>query len=865
MERAARDATQINTLPRHLTVFVGRSREIAEIKRLLLAPACRLLTLVGSGGTGKTRLAIQAAAQLANDFAGGAYFVALQSVQTRDFLISAIAEALAVPPAGQADPTARLLNHLREQELLLLLDNFEQLLTAGGVELLLQLLQTAPRVKLLVTSREVLNLQDEWLFPVEGLAVPASVATDGWESYDAVQLFAERAGRFRRDFSLTSEAEAVVHLCHRVEGLPLALELAASWLKTLTCAEVVAEISRNLDFLATPLRDMPGRHRSIRAVFEHTWERLSAKEQKVFSRLSVFRGGFRRAAAASVTGATLPILSILVDKSLLRWEPDAGRYQMHELLRQYAAERLAQSPEQITRANEAHCTYYAHFLHERFDDMMGGRQKEAAAEIEAELDNIRAAWQWALHQPEVENLRRLGLTLVEFFQMQSRYLEGATAFEQAAQALKSRPNLAQQDPIVALILTYQAGLYIRLGRIELAEAALLEAQALYRQLGLPPVAGHSTDPAFLLGIIALIRGHYDEAMRLGEQARQTSETYHHPLNRQVAYYLLTRAALEQGDYDRAAVYAEIAYDAVRQTGDRWFMAYYLNELGNIAYARHDYDAARLHYEASYTIRQDFNDPEGMALALIHVSDVALTQDQAAEAKQLGEQSLSLYRQIGDRGGQATALANLGLASVVLGDFDAARQFLRQALELALELQYIPCLLAICYSAGRLFLETGETTRGLQLLAWVQHHPGATQNQREQVQRLFSRAKAHLAPNFLAVSQTQEALIDPATVPSELLVPLTTVTPHPAMTLPVELTSPPFLPEPLSERELEILALIAAGLPNRGIAARLTVSVNTVKTHITNIYGKLGVNSRVQAVTRARELNLYSSSKTSPPF
>lgn len=839
-------------LPRQLTRFVGRSREVCELSGLLADPACRLLTLVGPGGIGKTRLAIETASRVAPYFPDGVWFVPLHAVQTSVLLSQAIADALNLPLAGQADPLAQVLRLLRDKHLLLILDTFEHLVEEPG--LLNAMLSTTSGLKLLVTSREVLHLQEEWLYPVGGLATPpADAPRTDWQAYDAVQLFVERVRRVRRDFAPTEEAADIVRICRLVEGMPLALELAADWLRTLTCAEVALEIQRGLDVLATTLRDMPERHRSMRAVFDYSWQRLTPAERAVFARLSVFRGGFRRADAEAVAGATLPTLSALVDRALVRWEPDTRRYQVHELLRQYAAERLGQSPADAAAAQQRHCAHFADLLQARFNAILGGRQKEAAAEIEAELDNVRAAWQWAVAQPDIAALRSMAPVLAEFFQIQSRYVEGADAFEAAVHRLTQGAGPARHDPVLALLLTYQGAFYIRLGRIAEAEPLLREAQALYRRLDVPPLPGQSTDPAFPLGIIALIRGDYATAMQLGEQAHQTSEVHNHALNRELACYLLARAAMGLGDYTAAHGHAHTACEITRQTGDHWFMAYCLNTLGDVACTRGEYEAARAHYEASYAIRQDFNDPEGMAVALSALGAVAAAQGNHAEALRLCEQSRVLYAQIGDRGGLATALNGLGLAALALGDDATARQHLHQALQLALEIRYVPCLLAICFSVGRLLLQTGAVAQGLDLLAVVQRHSASPPLLRAQVQQLFSHARTDLAPAFLARTDADYAPEELDTLARNLHAHLT-----PAM-LPAPVAHPatalPALPEPLSDRELDVLRLIAAGLKNQAIAGRLDISLNTVKTHINNIYGKLGVASRVQAVTRARALGL----------
>jgi predicted ATPase len=409
----------LRNLPAQPTSFVGRGEELAEIAELLDDPACRLLTLLGPGGIGKTRLAVEVAARAGDDVTDGVCFVPLQGVRP-GYLVSAIADAAGVPSRGQEDPRTQLLRYLRDREMLLVLDSFEHLL-AGEIDLVSDILQAAARVRLLVTSREVLNLQGEWLYPVSGLRVPASEYTGNLDVYSAVQLFAERARHVRRDFSLAAERAGVVRICQLVEGMPLAIELAVPWLKTLRCAEIAAEIHRHLDFLSTRLRDVPERHRNMQAVFDQSWNLLTQEEQKVFQRLSVFQGGFRRDAVRQVAGASLAILSSLVDKSLLRREPD-GRYQMHELLRQYAAEQLAASPDAVVEAHDRHCAYYAQFLHQRLVDI--GRRREVAQEIAAELENIRAAWRRAIDHGKTEVIQKAASTWFYFCQIQSRYQEG---------------------------------------------------------------------------------------------------------------------------------------------------------------------------------------------------------------------------------------------------------------------------------------------------------------------------------------------------------------------------------------------------------------------------------------------------------
>ncbi len=325
-------------LPSQPTTFVGRSRELAHLQRLLDAPDSRLLTIVGPGGIGKTRLAVETAHKNSANFAHGAHFVSLVLVKSADLLLFAIADVLEFSLVGQEAPIVQLVTYLRNKTLLLLLDSFEQLL--DGVPVLVDLLAGAPHLKLLITSRERLNLHGEWVLPIDGIDYPLTADYDHLERYSAVQLFIQSAQRVQPDFSLRGNAPDVLRICQLVEGMPLAIELAAAWVRLLPCSQIVEKLASSLDFLASPLRNVPERHRSLRAVFDHSWSLLSHTEQTALTKLSVFRGPFDLEAAEEVSGVSLSMLASLADKSLLHAD-GSGRYALHELLRQYVADQIA--------------------------------------------------------------------------------------------------------------------------------------------------------------------------------------------------------------------------------------------------------------------------------------------------------------------------------------------------------------------------------------------------------------------------------------------------------------------------------------------------------------------------------------------
>jgi predicted ATPase/DNA-binding SARP family transcriptional activator len=416
-----------HNLPPQPTAFVGRQAELAEVTRFLSNPGAQLLTLVGPGGIGKTRLALQAAARCVEPeasydthFADGVFVVPLAvglpgMGEAQPSLIAAMADALQFSFQGPVHPQAQLLGYLREKRMLLVLDNFEHLVAEARQ--LGDILRLAPGIKLLVTSRTRLNLQEEWLLELTGLEypsggaegeAPAAQAARPLEAYSAIALFVQQARRVRPGFVLEAASEpAVVRICQLAEGVPLAIELAASWLRVLSGAEILAELEQGLDFLTSSLQNVPARHRSLRAVFEHSWALLPPLEQSLFQRLSVFRGGFRREAAASVVGASLPLLAGLADKSLLRRNAD-GRNEVHELLRQYADEHLRADAAEFEQVHDQHCHYYADLLTAYQPQLQGtGAELQAAmATLNAERENVRAAWNWAVEHRKIVELNQ---------------------------------------------------------------------------------------------------------------------------------------------------------------------------------------------------------------------------------------------------------------------------------------------------------------------------------------------------------------------------------------------------------------------------------------------------------------------------
>lgn len=425
------------------TLFLGREQEIAEISALLDNPSCRLLTLVGPGGIGKTRLAMEVATHKRALFSDGVYFVPLAALNQADDLLTAIAEATPFRfQQDQRSPREQFFAYLREkqaQRLLLVLDNVEQLL--DGVGLISDILAITTNLKILVTSRETLNLQEEWVRQVAGLTYPRQAEGETLEAYSAVQLFLDRARHIRGDFDLAEDHKSVVDICRLVEGMPLAIELAAGWLKTLQPVDIAQEIQHNLNLLATRSRNLPERHRSIRSVFNHSWQLMAEHERDAFQRISIFRGGFTREAAQVVAGASLDTLAGLIDQSMIRLNA-AGRYDIHELLRQYGAEQL-EGAGQTEAVLQVYIEYYLGQLHRLERDIKSQQQIVALDAIAADFENVRHAWQLAIERREMAALAQAVESLHWFADIRGRYHEIVALLRETIEHFPSSPSQEQ--------------------------------------------------------------------------------------------------------------------------------------------------------------------------------------------------------------------------------------------------------------------------------------------------------------------------------------------------------------------------------------------------------------------------------------
>lgn len=715
--QAARAVLLAHNLPTILTSFVGREAEVVRLVDHLSTATKRLVTLVGEGGVGKTRLALHMAHTVVDQalgaFGDGVYFVALTGVNATDFVVSAIANTLGLTLTSADNPEQQLLAYLRTRRLLLVLDNFEQLVGVA-TPLLTAILEAAPAVHLFVTSRERLNLAEEWILALSGLPFPTGAGMAGQEQpapprlpangmaevYGAVQLFMARAQQADAQFEQQDDpvqSAAIARICALLQGVPLGIEMAAAWVHMLSCTQIADEIAHNLDFLALPHRNAAPRHRSMRAVFEHSWRLLSTSEQAVLAALSVFQGGFTRAAAAQVAGVGLLTLRSLIDKSLLRLMN--GRYELHELLRQFAAEQLSLTAAGHDAVLLRHSHYYLHFLTEREHRLAGEAAHQAADEIQTEFNNIRQAWSWAATNLRFHDLENSAYAFYQYYLLRRSASEGEHLFglttEQIRAVVPPHTPQMQAQRLLSLLLSIQSLFLNQMGLYpqshERAAEAVTAAEACLGQNSVDPQNQYTRAFAHRMWGLALIDlGEFEQAHLVLEEAirqlvrfRQDAPTTVQTgsaLADDVEWQLRLMLGInysELGDYPLARKYLNQALHLCQTSGKVRGQLICLGNLGNAEYLVGDYVAARQVYEQALLLAYDFHYRWSELANLVDLGDVVRLQGEYGLAQELIERGWSLVQEMSVYSFVSKAVTTLGLLYSYLGDFQQAQKWLDQ--------------------------------------------------------------------------------------------------------------------------------------------------------------------------------------------
>jgi len=650
-----------HNLPAQSTPFIGRRKQIAAIKDLLLHADTRLVTLVGPGGTGKTRLSLQVAQELLDHFPRGAYFVPLADDTNDNQLISRIAQQLAVREGGRP-LLENVKDYVRDKKFLLVLDNFEQLISAAPV--VADLLAAAPQLKIITSSRIALNLQGEREFPVPPLDLPLADNESAWESLienESVSLFVGRAQAIHRNFVLTKDnASAVAEICRRLDGLPLALELAAARVKLLQPQAILSRLDDKLKLLTGGARDLPVRHQTLRNTLEWSYGLLNDDEKRLYVRLGVFVGGFTLEAVEAVCNheGNLDILeglTSLVNNSLVRQEEtpnDEPRFSMLETIRAYALERLAESGE-MESLRHKHAQYFGEIVLNQVDQQLYSPNAPYwLAWLEREHDNIRTTLTWSQSDPvSVEFAAGLVMSLIWFWYRRGYFSEG----RMWSGRLLTAPELKTSGAPRAVALMANALMAIWQGEQDLALAQLKESQAIWNEL-----KNEQNKPLITLGTgIALInKGHDREAQPLLQESQKLFKAQNNPFFYVLSLVHLGNVELGLGNTESARALHEKAQIEARVLDDHWLLSFALNNLGEVARVQGQYDLARKFYEEADAMLSDTVDNGDKARFVHNLGYIAQHEEEFELAEAQFRKSLTMFRQLGNRRGMAECMAGL---------------------------------------------------------------------------------------------------------------------------------------------------------------------------------------------------------------
>jgi predicted ATPase/DNA-binding SARP family transcriptional activator len=731
-------------LPRSGTPFVGREAERLRIAEQIADAGCRLLTLTAPGGFGKTRLALAAAEDLATRFADGVTFVPLAPVADVDKVPFALAEALGITISGAREPLDQVVSALSDRELVLVLDNVEHLRSDLGW--LSAILDGGAGVRVLATSRERLDLRDEWRFELRGLRLPGDGEAPA--EADAVRLFLQTVGREHAAGIVAEEMEAVVRLCRALDGMPLALELAAGWVGTMRVDELVHAVERDLGVLASTRSDVPERHRSLTVVFEASLARLPFEDRAGFEALAVFPGSFDRVAAERIAGASARALRDLASRSLLAAAGD-GRFRLHELLRQYAASRLHADPERELALREAHAHYYAAWVIEAGAVLLGPSPAAMLAHLDLERDNVLAAFRHAVATRALETVGRMAYALSTYFIQRTRYAAGAAAFGEAAAALEG--GTPEERAVAGGLLVRIGYLEFRRGRYDRARALAERAPALWGD------GGHATDrieAVGLLGACAGVQGDYDASWEHFDRALAMARAAGQPNLIAIALNNIAITEKQLGLFRQAEARYRESLALNRSRGASLAAARNLNNLGMLLLADDRPAEAEAVLQEGLDLARSIDAWQVVPHVLAGLAKTELVRGEHGRAREHAEEAWRLTRAAGARGIIGSALTTLALAAQAQGDEAGADAALAGALTDARETANDVALLTTLATAGRVRSQRGDHRAAVMALSLVRDDPRLEHALRTEIGPEWRASAATLGPAGVAAAQAE---------------------------------------------------------------------------------------------------------------
>lgn len=742
-----RKVPKLHNFPAETTPFVGREKELTDLTEIVQDPAQRLITLVGPGGVGKTRLAMALGNAVLNQFPDGVYFIPLESVDSPMHVPTKIAESLGLELGGGEMPMDEVRAFLKDKHALLIMDNLEQLVQGG--QMMAEGMEQMPHVTVVATTRERLRLRGEQVYEVDSMIIPPQRTTDPTKlsEYPSVQLFINNAKRNAPDFDLTADNTVDVNrIINLVHGMPLGIELATGWMEMLPVDEIANEIEQSLDFLETDLRDVPERHRSMRAVFEHSWNLMTADEQDAFIKLSLFRDGFVREAVQAVTGTSLRTLTTLGNKSLVFRAPD-GRFAVPKMLRQYAEERFYAHCGDINMVTAKYVEHYANYVTSLSDIFGTSKEKSAAEAYEKEAENIRHAWKLALKHQHLEPLDKMVHPVYDFHMSRSLFLEGIAMLEELTQSLKAHGADNTSTYWHGYMLL--SGIMGRRGDYIKAEKMAAQCIAFFQQTEDEIYLGEALNThAYTLMMLGDYDRARDESVKVIEMAQRLNmtdnvnlygmacgnlgyieflagdlekakEIYEHliisaydrdisPLGYAFATNNLGEIAQAMGDYDTAQTSYETAYEVFKELRQRRGMAFTTNNLAGLYQIRGQMEKAKELYNKAHRFNRETGDRAGIGHSLSAMGNIALFHERHyEEALRYYTEAKNLRKEIGDRAGYAQSLTEVGMTLYMLGRAEESRPYYEEAYQLGNEMNNEVVKSLACIGMGGVMLFDGD--------------------------------------------------------------------------------------------------------------------------------------------------------------
>jgi DNA-binding SARP family transcriptional activator len=718
-ELLAQQVTPKNNLPYLKTSFIGREQETEQCINLLHNENCRLLTIAGPGGAGKTSLALNLAKKVLGSFVDGVYFIPLDKVQCPDYLIHAIAESLEFSfdqITLQQGARKQLINYLSGRSILLILDGYEHLIDSS--EFLSELLQQTVDVKLLVTSRQKLNIQGEWVQSISGLPIPDHLESAGRNGSSSLDLFVERAKQTLPGLTLSEEElNAALQICRLVEGFPLAVELAASWTTLLSCTEIAKEIQHSFNFLSSQMLDVPEKHRSLKAAFNYSWQMLKIDQQRVLEKLSVFRGGFTHQAAQQIAGADWMILTELLNRSLVYRASD-GRIFIHKVILGFIEEKLFKKPELFDEIAEKHSRHYLNLLYDKENDFSTGKMITAREVLRPEIENLRKAVCWAaVNQPSEAALKAVS-SYFSFYMVHGWY-DGEIAFDQLADFVSQHEKSPPLDnPVYLSCRAHQGWFCANLSMVEVCDRISKEILQPLQQKDMKKELALCLHN---LGVSTEFRGDYETSRDLLERAVEIGMEI--PFVAFPSYYLwLGYVHFLLGEYQEGMRSFETSYSLFIKDGNIWASSFALSKMGLAADGVGEHASAMNHFREAYEIFLNTGDITGQAYSLSRMSIGAYFLDEYASAYEYGEQALNHFKDIGHLWGICASSGHLGFIHLGTGKSQEAQTIFYDTLELASDADLDPLSLYALAGLSCTFVTEGKKKEASDLFSYVRSHP-----------------------------------------------------------------------------------------------------------------------------------------------